>query len=193
MDTSFVSRLNESPQVVRHWWLLLIVGILLFAAGLAVLWFPMPSYALLSLLFGLFVALVGLAQIIVAATNNHYMTSRGWMWVGGLLELILGLILLSRPLLSEETLPYVLGFWLLLRGFSAVGTSGDLLTVGIPGAAWSLFVGLLLIVAAFWVLFQPLVVGTSAVVVWIGVSLLFAGIYTFIYALQLQSFHKNIG
>ena len=42
------------------------------------------------------------------------------------------------------------------------------------------------------VLIQPLVFGTTMVVVWVGISLLFAGIAAISLAMQLKSAHKHL-
>ncbi|MDD3108909.1 MAG: DUF308 domain-containing protein [Alistipes sp.] len=191
MDTSFIAEM-EQTQPVRLWWLLLLTGIGLFVLGIIVLWFPLQSYEGMSMLFGYAILFAGLFQIILSASNNHYMTSRGWMWVSGIIELILGFILVFNPILSAEILPVVLGFWLLFRGFSAIGLSSDLSTMGVSGSGWTLFFGFLLLIAAIWLLFQPLVLGTAAVILWVGISLLCAGLFTFVYSLQLGSIHRSM-
>ena len=45
---------------------------------------------------------------------------------------------------------------------------------------------------SLWVLIQPLVFGTTMVVVWVGISLLFAGIAAISLAMQLKSAHKHL-
>ena len=64
----------------------------------------------------------------------------------------------------------------MLRGFSAIGLGGDMNAMEIPGSGWTVFSGILLVLCSLWILFQPLVFGTTAVVIWVGISLLFAGI-----------------
>ena len=49
--------------------------------------------------------------------------------------------------------------------------------------------GVLLLLCSLWILFQPLVIGTTAVIVWVGITLLLAGITAFSLALQLRNAH----
>ena len=118
---------------------------------------------------------------------------RGWMLAGGIIEIILGIILIFNVALSAATLPIFLGFWLMLRGFSAIGLGGDMNAMEIPGSGWTVFSGILLVLCSLWILFQPLVFGTTAVVIWVGISLLFAGIAACSLSIQLRRAHQCLG
>ena len=59
----------------------------------------------------------------------------------------------------------------------------------IAGSGWTIFTGVLLLLCSLWILSQPLVIGTTAVIVWVGITLLLAGITAFSLALQLRNAH----
>ena len=100
MDNSFETLLEHSKQAIRYWWLLLLTGIALFIIGLVVFLYPAQSYLGMSLMFGFLIFFSGLFQIILSAGNKHYMTGRGWMLAGGIIEVILGVILILNTALS---------------------------------------------------------------------------------------------
>ena len=83
-----------------------------------------------------------------------------------------------------------MGFWLLFRGFSTIGLGGDMRAMGIDGSGWTIASGVLLLLCALWLLFQPLVFGTAFVLVWVGIGLLFAGIAALSLAFQLRNSHR---
>ena len=112
MDNSFETLLEHSKQAIRYWWLLLLTGIALFIIGLVVFLYPAQSYLGMSLMFGFLIFFSGLFQIILSAGNKHYMTGRGWMLAGGIIEVILGVILILNTALSAATLPIFLAFFL---------------------------------------------------------------------------------
>lgn len=190
MQDSLFRYLEGSRQAVRYWWLLLAGGVILFLIGVVVFAFPVQSYVGMAVLFGWLMLLTGVVETIVAVRNTHYVTSRGWMLAWGVIEIVLGLILVFNVALSSATLPVVLGFWLLMRGFSAVGLGGDMRAVGIRGAGWTILCGILLLLCALGILFQPLVFGSTAVVVWVGLSLLLAGASAALLGLQLRTAHR---
>lgn len=181
--------IEQSKQAVRHWWLLLVVGIALLAVGILVFIYPARSYLDLSVLFGWLILFSGVMEVVLAARSRHFVTGRGWMLAGGIIEIILGAILIFNVALSAVTLPIFLGFWLLMRSFSTIGLASDMHVLGIRGSGWTVLTGVLLLICSLWMLLQPLAFGTTAVVVWVGLSLLFAGISTVSLSLQLRSAH----
>lgn len=187
---NLTSLIEHSKQAIRYWWLLLVVGAALFVVGLLVFAFPARSYLGLSMLFGWLMLLSGVLEVVLSSVNRHFITGRGWMLAGGIIEIILGVILIAHVALSAATLPLFLGFWLLLRAFATIGLGGDMRTLEIPGAGWTLFSGVLLMICSLWILFRPLVVGSAAVIVWVGISLLFAGVGAMSLSLQLRQAHR---
>ena len=189
----FSTLIENSKRAVRYWWLLLIVGIALFAVGMLTFVYPAQSYLGMSLVFGWLMLVSGILEVVLSSTNRHFITGRGWMMAGGIIEIVLGIILIFNIALSAATLPIFLGFWLMMRGFSSIGLGGDMNALEIPGAGWTIFTGVLLLLCSLWILFQPLVFGTTAVIVWVGITLLFAGIAACSLALQLRNAHRCLG
>ena len=187
---NFSTLIENSKRAVRYWWLLLIVGIALFAVGVLTFVFPAQSYLGMSLVFGWLMLISGILEVVLSSANRHFITGRGWMMAGGIIEIILGIILIFNVALSAATLPIFLGFWLMI---SSIGLGGDMSAMEVPGAGWTVFTGVLLLLCSLWILFQPLVFGTTAVIVWVGITLLFAGVAAFSLALQLRNAHHCLG
>ncbi len=182
--------IERSKQAVRYWWLMLLVGILLLALGILVFVYPAQSYVGLAVIFGWAILAAGILEVVLSATNDHFVTGRGWMLAGGIIQIILGLILIFNVALSAAMLPIVLGFWLLMRAFATIGLGGDMRAIGVSGAGWTIASGILLTICALWMLFRPLVFGTTVVVVWVGIALLIAGIAAISLSLQLHASHR---
>lgn len=190
MERSFHTLIENSKQVVKYWWLLLLIGIALFVLGILIFIYPAQSYTGMALVFGWVILFTGIFEVVLSAANRHFVTGRGWMLAGGIIEIVLGIILILNTALSAASLPIFLGFWLMFRGFSAIGLGGDMNAMEIPGSGWTVFSGILLLLCSLWILFQPLVFGTAAVVIWVGISLLFAGVAACSLSLQLHTAHN---
>ena len=93
MKQNFENISKKISRAIRHWWLMLIVGILSLVAGIMVFVFPLESYVTLSVLFGILMVLVGASQLIIASASNNYLMMRGYVIVGGVLDVLLGLFL----------------------------------------------------------------------------------------------------
>ena len=192
MEKNFNALIEHSKRAVRYWWLLLPAGFILLLLGVYVIVRPEQSYLGMSVLFGWIIFAIGVLEIILAASNRHYITGRGWMLAGGIIEAIIGLILIFNVALSAATMPIVLGFWLLFRGFSAIGLGGDMHALRIGGSGWTIVAGVLLLICGLWILMQPIVFGTTAVILWVGISLLVAGAAAIWMAFQLCHAHKCV-
>lgn len=177
-------------RAIRYWWLPAVVGVALFLLGIAVFVFPMQSYLTIAALFGWTMLGSGILGVVLAASNRHFKAGNGWLLTGAILEIILGTMLIFNLALSAATLPVFLGFWLLFRGFHAVGLGNDMRAMNIRGAWWTIVGGALVSLCAVWVLFQPYVAGPAAVIIWVGISLLLTGITGVALSVQLHRLHR---
>ena len=60
---NFSSLIENSKQAVRYWWLLLIIGIALFAVGVLIFVYPAQSYLGMSLVFGWLMLISGILEV----------------------------------------------------------------------------------------------------------------------------------
>ena len=175
MNRHFENLTAKAGRIIRHWWLMLIAGILCVVAGILVFVFPMDSYLALSIIFGVLMLVVGAAQLIIASTSGNYLSMRGYVIVGGVLDLILGIILCAYPVATVVVLPVMLGIWMMYHSFMIIAFGGDLETFRIGGSGWVILGGVLLLLLSFLVLLNPFSVGMATVVVLTGVGLLLFG------------------
>ena len=120
MKRHFENLTAKAGRVIRHWWLLMLAGILCLAAGVVVFIFPMESYLTLSIAFGVLMVLVGAAQLIIASTSGNYLAMKGYMIAGGILDLFLGIFLCIYPAVTVLMLPIMLGIWLMYHSFMII-------------------------------------------------------------------------
>ena len=176
MKRHFENLTDRAGRAVQHWWLMMLAGILCFALGIAVFVFPLQSYVTLSILAGILMLLVGAAQLIIASTSGNYLAMRGYMLVGGVIDLILGLLLCVYPGVTMALLPVMLGIWMMYHSFMMIAFGGDLETFRIKGSGWTILGGVLLLALSFVVLVNPFSAGIAAVIVLSGVGLIVFGI-----------------
>ena len=170
------NREQKAGKYRRHsdnWLLPLLLGILFLIGGVIVFFEPGRSYMTLSIMFGIAIILSGVLGLYIGLKIPAG-AGKGWMIFTGVLELILGIMLLGVPSLLLSLLPVVLGFWLLYRGLLAIGFAADMMGCVVKGMGWSLVFGILVVIGALMILFNPLL-GVGVAVVWLGVALLLAG------------------
>ena len=191
MKRHFENLTAKVSRVIKHWWLLMLAGILCVAAGIAVFVFPMESYMTLSIIFGVLMLITGAAQLIIASTSGNYLAMKGYVVVGGVLDLLLGIFLCVYPAVTVVLLPIMLGIWMMYHSFMIIAFGGDLDTFRINGSGWVMMGGILLLVLSFLVLVNPFSVGIATVIVLTGVALIVFGFLLCGESVLLRRIHET--
>lgn len=192
MKRHFENLAQKAGRAVRHWWMLMLAGVLCVAAGIAVFVFPLESYVALSICFGVLMLIVGAVQLIIASTSNNYLMMKGYVIVGGVLDLILGLFMCLYPGITLMLIPIMLGIWMMYHSFMIVAFGGDLDTFNVKGNGLVIAAGVLLLLLSILILMNPFGVGVAAVVVMAGIGLLLFGIILCVMSLKLKDIHNLV-
>jgi uncharacterized membrane protein HdeD (DUF308 family) len=170
---------------------MLIAGILCIIMGIVVFIFPMQSYVTLSILFGVLMLIVGAVQLIIASTSGNYLAMRGYMVVGGALDIILGIFLCVYTGVSLVVLPVMMGLWLMYHSFMIISLGGDMSTFKVPGDGMVIVGGILLLLLSIFVIVDPFSVGVATVLTVAGAGLIFFGVIMCSLSLTLRSIGKE--
>jgi uncharacterized membrane protein HdeD (DUF308 family) len=179
---------DEMKYAIRNWWLSLVSGILLIVSGLWILATPVQSFVALAVLFSFLTLASGISEIIISLTNRNY---QGWGWylTNGIVDLIIGIMLVVHPLLSVELLPFLVGFWVMFRGSMAIGSALELKSYNIEGWGIFLFTGIATVLFSLLILFHP-ILGSISVVFVTSMAFIAAGLFRVYVGLKLKNLHK---
>jgi len=186
METEII---KTAKNVTKHWYLSLILGILFICTGIWVLKTPLESYLTLSILFSVTIFISGIFEIISSVANRKEMNNWGWVLAGGIIDLLLGIWLISSPLLSITVLPFVVGFMLMSRSMIAMGFAFEIRGFADSGWGWLLALGILGLLFSFVLLWNPLFAGLSIVIL-TGCAFITLGIYRIILSFKLKRLHN---
>lgn len=192
MKRHFENLIDRATRAIKHWWLLLLAGILCVALGVAVFVFPLESYVTLSILFGVFLLVSGAAQLIIALSSGNYLMMRGYIIAGGVIDLLLGIFLCAFPAVSLVVLPIMMGICMLYHSFMTIAFGGDMETFRLSGSAWIICGGVILLILSLLVLANPLSVGIETVVVICGLGLLMLGVLLSAISMKLKDIHTSL-
>ena len=193
MKRHFENLTSKAARVIQHWWLMLIAGLLCIVMGILVFVFPMESYLTLSILFGVLMLLVGAAQLIIASTSGNYLAMRGYLVVGGVLDIILGIFLCVYVGASLIVLPVMMGLWLMYHSFILIAFGGDMEVFDLNGSGLIIIGGVLLLLLSILVLVNPLSAGIATVVIFAGIGLLLLGLLLTLVSLKMKNVHLEVG
>ncbi len=189
---NFISKLSDrAARAIRCWWMFLLCGLLCIAAGIAVFRNPLESYMTLSLLFGIVMLVTGIVELAVAFSSRNYFMMRGYNIVGGILDIIVGILLSAMPSVTAALLPVFLGIWIMYHSFMIIGLAGDLSSFNVPGAGWGIAGGILLLILSALIIFKPFF-GAAVVVILMGVALVVIGAIMIAGSLRLRKLHKSV-
>lgn len=192
MKRHFENLAERAARAVKHWWLMMVAGVLCIIAGICVFVFPLESYVALSVLFGVIMLLTGAAQLIIASSSGNYLTMKGYFIVGGVLDVILGIFLCVYPGVSLVALPIMMGLWLMYNSFVIIAFGGDMDTFKLSGGGMMIILGILLLVLSLFVLLNPLSVGITTVLIVAGVGLILFGLILFAISLKIRDLDKLV-
>jgi len=134
---------------------------------------------------------VGFAQIAFALGNRDRLSGWGWTLTSGIVDLAIGLFLISFPGVSLATLPFFVGFWLMLRAFYLMGIAFDLNHAGVKGWGWLLTSGILTLIFSWMVLFFPLA-GAVGIIYYSAIAFIAGGLGAFILAFKLRGAKQSV-
>lgn len=164
-----------------NWYMVLIKGLIMIL--LSVLIFMSPGGALLTyaIYIGIGFIVAGVALVIRGFSAKGVLSNWGWILLEGVLDIILGFILLAHPDLTAAILPFVFGFYATFYGFFLIidGFSGT------GGGGMKVIGGILVLMLGLNIMFHPVMMGLS-ITIWIAIMLMVAGIYNVIGSFSLK-------
>src|ERR1700754_2214600 len=95
---------------LRHWWVFVLRGALFILLSIYIFMSPVSAYLALSFMLGLVILLAGVAELLHAYQDRGSGT-RGWHLFAGIIELLLGLLLMSNLAASMDVLRIVIGVY----------------------------------------------------------------------------------
>lgn len=163
----------------RHWWVFVLRGILFIMVGIYVFLSPVSAYLALSFLFGLIILLAGIAEL-MHTYQDRSSANRGWHLFVGLVDLILGIILLSNLAASMDVMRVILGVYFLFRGLSMFSFRGFA-----RRPAWILAGAIVVLLFGILVIANP-VFGAATIIIWTGMAFIITGILNVMLGLRMK-------
>ncbi|MFN0257599.1 HdeD family acid-resistance protein [Pedobacter ureilyticus] len=172
----------------EYWWMIRTVGILFVLLGTWIILSKQQSYYLMGLLLAVGMQASGILEILFSFLNRKSIAEWYLIFMGGLIDLLLGAYLLNYPLISMVVMPMLIGIWMLFRAFMTMDSHIALSVMGIKNWIMVIVVSILLILPSMIILINPFF-GMINVVVYTGAAFIVSGIFRIIFSQQLRSAH----
>lgn len=181
-----------APSLLPHLWKsALLSGILSLALGIVVLAWPGISIVVAAIVFGVYLLITGAAQVFFAFSLHVSAGSRILLFISGAASLILALLAFRH--FGQGYAILLLAIWIGIGFiFRGVGTTiSAIQDPHLPGRGWSIFIGVISLLAGIVVLASPLEsIVTLALVV--GVWFVVLGIFEIISSFGIRKASQTL-
>ncbi len=140
--------------VARHWWILVLRGVLALVLGVLALFVPGVTALALALLFGAYALIDGIVAIVAAVRMSRAGGSWGWLLAEGIAGVVFGLAALAFPGITLLFLIYIVAAWAIVTGLTGISTAWRV-REHIKGEWLWIVAGLLSIAFGCLVFFEP--------------------------------------
>ncbi|MCV7195410.1 HdeD family acid-resistance protein [Mycobacterium angelicum] len=178
------------PSLLPHLWKsTLVSGVLSVVLGVLVLAWPQISVLAAAIAFGVYLVLTGIAQVAFAFALHVSAGSRILLFISGAAALILAVLAFRHFGNAVLLLAIWIGIGFIFRGVAT--TVSAISDPTLPGRGWSIFVGLLSLIAGIVVMASPFAsIITLAIVV--GVWLVVIGVFEIVSAFGIRKASQSL-
>lgn len=183
------------PTLLPHLWKsTLISGVLSLILGVLVLAWPGISILAAAIAFGVYLLVTGAAQVIFAFSLHVSAGSRVLLFISGAASLILAVLAFRHFGHDPQLIILLLAIWIGV-GFIFRGVATTVSAISdptLPGRGWSIFVGLMALLAGIIVIASPF---DSIVILTLvaGVSFVVIGVFEIISSFGIRKASQNLG
>ncbi|MEU8822932.1 HdeD family acid-resistance protein [Streptomyces sp. NPDC048636] len=165
------------------WQVLVVAGLVAIVLGIVVLAWPAATLVVVGALFGTYLLVSGIFQLVGAFGSHVPRQLRVLGFVSGSLSVLLGLLCFRGPAQSILLLALWIGFGWLLRGVMLTATA--ISAEGLPARGWQIALGLISALAGVLLIVLPFG-SIGALAVTAGVWLLALGVVEVVHGVQLR-------
>jgi uncharacterized membrane protein HdeD (DUF308 family) len=155
---------------IRHWWVFLLRGILFILVGIYMACEPAAGFVALGFFVGLAILLTGLAELL-RVSGDKDSGSRGWHLAIGIVDVILGVVLMGHVATGVAILRIIVGLWFLLRGITLISFSRR------AGKSWLIMLGGIVTAIFGLLIIFNMAFGSLTIILFVAFAFILMGIF----------------
>ncbi|MGY0499717.1 HdeD family acid-resistance protein [Nocardia sp. FBN12] len=183
MTTNTVLGSPFTALAKKTWQTVLVTGLLAVVLGIIVLVWPGPSLFVAGILFGIYMVVSGIFQLIAAFTHLPSTSFRVLSFISGVLSLIIGVFCFRDDLASIVLLGLWIGISWLFRGIAVLFAA--IAEPSVPGRGWQIFYGVISALAGVILIVWP-ISSIATLVLVVGIFLIIIGVMEIITAFGIR-------
>lgn len=174
----------------RFWWLPLLFGLVFVGLGIWILAAPEEGMKAIMKVIGIIAIMSGTAQLIFTFSKHQGIPGWGYQLIGGLVDLAVGIILVTDPEFLLKVVSILVAAWLFVNGVSHILSAGRERETGDKLWSWEMIMGVLLILLAVLFIWHPLILGLT-IAIWVALAFIVLGVFRMILTFRLRKFRSS--
>ena len=170
----------------KLWWFTLLRGIILLILAIFVFRHPVNALIGVAIYIGISLLITGILQIGASIGFKDTFPNWGWILAGGLLDIVFGFVLLSNPALTAATLPFIVGFWIIVSGIMSFADAFQSKKEGNSLWGLSMLGGVFSVIVGYFIM-SNIIVGALTITTWMGIGFAIAGMVNIVIGFKLKS------
>jgi uncharacterized membrane protein HdeD (DUF308 family) len=172
--------------ITKKWWLMLITGLAYVILGVIIWNYPGETVLGATIYIGITLLITGFSYIgLVIGGAEKW----GWYLAKGVIDIVLGGIILFNPIATASMLVLTVGIWFVFKGAMMFAESFSLKKGGYK-LWWLNLIGGILIMIFGWMITGDPLAGTMGIVVYISIALWIKGVVLIATAFGLKFLGK---
>lgn len=159
---------------VKNWWMLVLRGVLAIILGILAIASPGVVAATLILWLGIYMLIDGIINFFSSIINWGKNEDKWLMLFEALISIVLGILILRAPGVTEIVIVIYLAVWAIFSGISKIAIAIQL-RKEIEGEGWLIFAGILSVLFGLILIYNPLI-GLAAIMLMLAVFLIMIGL-----------------
>ncbi len=177
-------------QLSSRWWTFLVRGIVAIVLAAFAFLEPATTASALVYVFAAYFIISGIASFFGGVS----LTGAGGSWwtlaILGVLQVILGILMLTQPGAGPLALAYLFAIWMITTGALEISSAMAVRAL-ISNEFWWVLLGIITIALGFYIIWNP-AIGLFGLVYTVGIYALLAGIALCLLAFRIKSFGSNV-
>ena len=182
-----MNSLKKTDEIRNYWWIPLVSGIVFLVFGLWLLLVPLDSFYTLTMVFGFIILISGVYEIYFSLLNRKSILDFQSLLWSGIVNALLGLILILNPGTILVIISILIGFWLIFKGGELIKKAIDLKKSGSKTWNRPMIIGIILLVIAIILIWHPQIIGIT-IALWTSLAFISLGVFRIYLAFR---FKKN--
>ena len=180
------------PTLLPHLWKsTLVSGILTLTLGILVYVLPGDSILIAAVLFGIYLLITGIAQVVFAFSLHVSAGGRVLLFISGAASLVLAVLCFRH--FGEGYAILLLAIWIGV-GFIFRGVATSISAISdptLPGRGWQIFIGVISLIAGVVMIGSPFE-SLAILILVVGIWLIVIGIFEIVSSFGIRSASKRV-